>query len=32
VSFKKLGKLNRIGHRITGDRTGRCNSRGDDAV
>jgi len=28
IDIKKLGKFNRIGHRITGDRTGRSNSRG----
>jgi transposase InsO family protein len=26
--IKKLGKFNRIGHRITGDRTGQSNTRG----
>ena len=28
VDIKKLGKFNRVGHRITGDRTGQSNSRG----
>ena len=28
IDIKKLGKFNRIGHRITGDRTGQSNSRG----
>jgi transposase InsO family protein len=28
VDIKKLGKFNRIGHRITGDRTGQSNARG----
>jgi hypothetical protein len=28
--IKKLGKFNRIGHRITGDRTGQSNTRGVD--
>jgi transposase InsO family protein len=28
IDIKKLGKFNRIGHRITGDRTGHSNSRG----
>jgi len=28
IDIKKLGTFNRIGHRITGDRTGRSNSRG----
>ena len=28
LDIKKLGKFNRIGHRITGDRTGQSNSRG----
>ena len=27
-TFKKLGKFNRIGHRITGDRIGQSNTRG----
>ena len=28
IDIKKLGKFNRTGHRITGDRHGRSNSRG----
>ncbi len=28
LDIKKLGKFNRIGHRITGDRTGQSNARG----
>jgi transposase InsO family protein len=28
IDIKKLGKFNRIGHRITGDRTGQSNARG----
>jgi transposase InsO family protein len=28
LDIKKLGKFNRIGHRITGDRTGQSNTRG----
>jgi len=28
LDIKKLGRFNRIGHRITGDRTGQSNSRG----
>lgn len=28
VDIKKLARFDRIGHRITGDRTGRSNSRG----
>jgi transposase InsO family protein len=28
IDIKKLGKFERIGHRITGDRTGQSNSRG----
>ena len=28
IDIKKLGKFNRVGHRITGDRRGRSNSRG----
>ncbi len=28
IDIKKLGKFNRIGHRITGDRTGQSNNRG----
>jgi len=28
IDIKKLGKFDRIGHRITGDRTGQSNSRG----
>jgi transposase InsO family protein len=28
IDIKKLGKFNRIGHRITGDRTGQSNGRG----
>ena len=28
IDIKKLGKFNRIGHRITGDRTGQSNPRG----
>jgi len=28
IDIKKLGKFNKIGHRITGDRTGQSNSRG----
>jgi transposase len=27
IDIKKLGKFNRIGHRITGDRTGQSNTR-----
>ncbi len=27
IDIKKLGKFNRVGHRITGDRTGQSNSR-----
>src|SRR5947199_6844277 len=30
IDIKKLGKFNRIGHRITGDRTGQSNARGID--
>jgi transposase len=28
IDIKKLGKFNRIGHRITGDRAGQSNARG----
>jgi hypothetical protein len=28
IDIEKLGKFNRIGHRITGDRTGQSNTRG----
>ncbi len=28
IDIKKLGKFERVGHRITGDRTGQSNSRG----
>lgn len=28
IDIKKLGKFNRVGHRITGDRTGQSNARG----
>lgn len=28
IDIKKLGRFDRVGHRITGDRTGRSNSRG----
>ena len=28
MDIKKLGRFNRVGHRITGDRTGQSNSRG----
>jgi len=28
LDIKKLGKFNRVGHRITGDRTGQSNNRG----
>jgi len=28
IDIKKLGKFNRVGHRITGDRRGQSNSRG----
>ena len=28
IDIKKLGKFNRIGHRITGERTGQSNARG----
>jgi len=28
IDIKKLGRFNRIGHRITGDRTGQSNMRG----
>jgi transposase InsO family protein len=28
LDIKKLGRFNRIGHRITGDRTGQSNNRG----
>ena len=28
IDIKKLGKFNRIGHRVTGDRTGQSNTRG----
>lgn len=28
IDIKKLGKFNRIGHRITGDRVGQSNTRG----
>jgi transposase InsO family protein len=28
IDIKKLGKFTRVGHRITGDRTGQSNSRG----
>lgn len=28
LDIKKLGRFERVGHRITGDRTGQSNSRG----
>ena len=28
LDIKKLGRFNKVGHRITGDRTGQSNSRG----
>ena len=28
IDIKKLGRFERVGHRITGDRTGQSNSRG----
>jgi hypothetical protein len=28
IDIKKLGKFNRVGHRITDDRTGQSNTRG----
>ena len=28
IDIQKLGKFNRVGHRITGDRTGQSNLRG----
>jgi len=28
IDIKKLGKFNKVGHRITGDRTGQSNNRG----
>lgn len=28
IAIKKLGRFDRVGHRITGDRTGQSNSRG----
>jgi hypothetical protein len=28
IDIKKLGCFDRVGHRITGDRTGQSNSRG----
>src|SRR6185437_10503221 len=28
IDIKKLGKFNRVGHRITGDRNGQSNTRG----
>jgi transposase InsO family protein len=28
IDIKKLGRFNRVGHRITGDRRGQSNSRG----
>ena len=28
IDIKKLGRFNRMGHRVTGDRTGQSNSRG----
>ncbi len=28
IDIKKLGRFNKVGHRITGDRTGQSNSRG----
>ena len=28
IDIKKLGRFERIGHRITGDRTGQSNNRG----
>jgi hypothetical protein len=28
IDIKKLGRFERTGHRITGDRTGQSNSRG----
>jgi transposase InsO family protein len=30
IDIKKLGRFNKIGHRITGDRTGQSNNRGLD--
>lgn len=29
LDIKRLGRFHRVGHRITGDRTGQSNSRGD---
>jgi len=29
IDIKKLGRFNRVGHRITGDRTGQSNQRND---
>jgi hypothetical protein len=28
IDIKKLGRFEKLGHRITGDRTGQSNSRG----
>jgi hypothetical protein len=28
IDIKKLGRFEKVGHRITGDRTGQSNSRG----
>ena len=28
IDIKKLGRFNKVGHRVTGDRTGQSNSRG----
>ena len=28
IDIKKLGRFDRVGHRITGDRTGQSNGRG----
>ncbi len=28
IGIKKLGRFNKVSHRITGDRTGQSNSRG----
>ncbi len=28
LDIKRLGRFNRVGHRITGDRTGKSNSHG----
>ena len=32
IDIKKLGRFNKIGHRITGDRTGQSNNRGHVAI